>query len=72
MKVITQSEALEALKEVSHDGREDFSIVGEPDHLVGPVSVFFVRVWDGEFVDFKDVLFYRDEEGKVKVYNGKA
>lgn len=70
MKVITQGEALEALKEVSRDGREVFSIVGEPDHL-GPMSVCFVRIWDGEDVDFKDVLFHR-ENGKVKVYNGNS
>lgn len=68
MKVITQGEALEALTQVSHDDRESFSIVGEPDHL-GPVSVFFVRVWDGEDVDFQDVMFYR-KDGKVKVYEG--
>lgn len=71
MKVITQGEALEALKNVSRDDHESFSIIGEPDHLVGPVSVFFVRVWDGEEVDFRDVFFVR-ENGKVKVYNGKA
>jgi hypothetical protein len=68
LKVITQGEALEALKKVSHNDRENFSIVGEPDHL-GPVSVFFVRVWDGEAVDFEDVMFYR-KDGKVKVYEG--
>ena len=71
MKIITQREALEALNEVSRDDREKFSIVGGPDHLVDQVSVFFVRVWDGEFVDFRDVMFDR-ENGKVKVYNGKA
>ena len=69
MKVITQGEAMEALNQVSRDDRESFSIVGEPDHL-GPVSVFFVRVWDGEDVDFKDVMFYR-KDGKVKVYDGR-
>ena len=69
MKVITQSEAMEALNQVSRDDRESFSIVGEPDHL-GPVSVFFVRVWDGEDVDFQDVMFYR-KDGKVKVYEGR-
>lgn len=69
MKVITQGEALEALNQVSRDDRESFSIVGNPDHL-GPVSVFFVRVWDGEDVDFKDVMFYR-KDGKVKVYEGR-
>jgi hypothetical protein len=60
---------MEALNQVSRDDRESFSIVGEPDHL-GPVSVFFVRVWDGEDVDFKDVMFYR-KDGKVKVYDGR-
>lgn len=69
MKVITQSEAMEALNQVSRDDHESFSIVGEPDHL-GPVSVFFVRVWDGEDVDFQDVMFYR-KDGKVKVYEGR-
>lgn len=69
MKVITQGEALEALNQVSRYDHESFSIVGNPDHL-GPVSVFFVRVWDGEDVDFKDVMFYR-KDGKVKVYEGR-
>lgn len=69
MKVITQGEAMEALNQVSRDDHESFSIVGEPDHL-GPVSVFFVRIWDGEDVDFKDVMFYR-KDGKVKVYDGR-
>jgi hypothetical protein len=68
LKVITQGEALEALKQVSHDDRESFSVIGEPDHL-GPVSVFFVRVWNGEEVEFEDVMFYR-KDGKVKVYEG--
>jgi hypothetical protein len=36
---------------------------------LGPVSVFFVRVWDGEDVDFKDVMFHR-KNGKVQVYCG--
>lgn len=69
MKVITKSEAMDALSNVSLDDQERFSIVGEPDHL-GPVSVFFVRVWDGEDVDFKDVMFYR-KNGEVKVYEGR-
>lgn len=71
MKVITQGEALEALNQVRRDDHEKFSIVGEPDHLVGPVSVFFVRIWDGEDVNFEDVMFHR-KNGKVTVYNGKA
>lgn len=66
MKVISRGEALEALKQVSHDDHESFSIVGEPDHL-GPVSVFFVRRWNGEEVEFVDVMFYT-KDGKVKVY----
>jgi hypothetical protein len=69
LKIITQSEAMEALNQVRRDDRERFSIVGEPDHL-GPVTVFFVRVWDGEDVDFEDVMFYR-KNGKVKVYEGR-
>ena len=69
MKVITKSEAMEALSKVSFDDQERFSIVGEPDHL-GPVSVFFVRVWNGEDVDFKDVMFHRSN-GKVKVYESR-
>lgn len=68
MKVITQGEAMEALEQVSRDDHESFSIVGEPDHL-GPVSVFFVRIWNGEEVEFEDVMFYR-KDGKVKVYEG--
>lgn len=66
MLVITKSEALEALNKVSYDDRERFAIVGEPD-LLGPVSVFFVRVWNGEDVEFKDVMFHK-KNGKVKVY----
>jgi hypothetical protein len=69
LKVITQSEAQEALNQVSRDDREVFSIIGEPDHL-GPVTVFFVRIWDGEAVEFEDVMFHR-KDGKVKVYEGR-
>lgn len=65
MDIISKSEALEALKEVEYDD-ERFSIVGEPDNL-GPVTVYFVRAWNGEDVDFRDVMFYR-KDGKVKVY----
>lgn len=68
MKDITQSEALEALNKIGRD-TESFSIVGEPDHL-GPVSVFFVRVWDDQDVDWVDVMFYR-KDGEVKVYEGR-
>lgn len=67
MKNITQSEALEALKQVSRNDRETFSIEGKPDHLLSSVSVFFVRVWDGENVDWHDVMFKRTK-GKVSVY----
>jgi hypothetical protein len=69
MKVITKSEALEALKNVSR-GDERYSIVGEPDHLVGQVSVFFVRIWDGEDVNWDYVMFNK-KNGKVKVYEGR-
>lgn len=65
MDIITKSEAEAALKEMEFDG-ERFSVIGEPDHL-GPVTVYFVRAWDGENVDFRDVLFVR-RDGKVKVY----
>jgi hypothetical protein len=65
MKVITQSEAQEALDAVS-EGSTKFSIQGKPDRLCS-VTVFNVRVWDGEDVDWKDVMFVR-ENGKVKVY----
>jgi hypothetical protein len=70
LKLITKSEALEALNNVRRDERERFSITGSADH-VGPVSIFFVTVWSGEEVDFRDVMFVRDN-GKVKVYSGKA
>lgn len=69
MTLITQGEAQNALNEVAHE-EQKFSIIGRPDSL-GPVTVYFVRVWEGEDVDFKDVMFYR-KNGKVKVYDGKA
>lgn len=65
MKVITKSEALEALNEV-RDEQENFSIVSGPDRL-GPITVFSVLAWDGEVVEDKDVMFHR-KNGKVKVY----
>lgn len=65
MPLITQAEAQSALNEISTDYSK-FSIIGRPDSL-GPVTVYFVRVWEGEDVDFKDVMFYR-KNGKVKVY----
>lgn len=68
MTLITQGEAQHALNAVSTEDTK-FSIIGKPDSL-GPVTVYFVRVWEGEDVDFKDVMFYR-KNGKVKVYEGK-
>lgn len=68
MTLITQGEAQNALNAVAQE-EQKFSIIGKPDSL-GPVTVYFVRVWEGEDVDFKDVMFYR-ENGKVKVYEGK-
>lgn len=68
MQVITQSEAQEALDAIS-DGHKKFSVQGKPDKLCN-VAVFNVRVWDGEDVDWKDVMFVR-RDGKVKVYAGQ-
>lgn len=65
MQVITQGEAQAALDSVS-DGFTKFSIQGNPDRLCN-VTVFNVRVWDGEDVDWKDVMFIR-KNGRVKVY----
>lgn len=65
MQVITKSEALSAL-EAKYDDQVRFSIQSEPDY-VGPVVVYFVQVWNGEDVDYKDILFIR-KNGKVKVY----
>lgn len=65
MKEITQSEAQSALDSIS-DGTTKFSIQGNPDRLCN-VFVYPVRVWDGEYVDWKDVMFIR-KEGKVSVY----
>lgn len=65
MQVITQGEAQEALDAIS-DGHTKFSIQGNPDRLCN-VTVFNVRVWDGEDVDWQDVMFVR-KNGKVKVY----
>jgi hypothetical protein len=67
LTLITQSEALKALNEAATD-EQKFSIVGNPDDL-GPVTVYFVRVWEDEDVDFRDVMFHR-KNGKVKVYAG--
>lgn len=66
MQVITQSEALDALKRHALSGRDKFSIVGQPDRL-GRIFVFFVKIWHDECVDFEDVMFIR-ENGKVRVY----
>ena len=68
MSLITQGEALKALNEVAKE-EQKFSIIGKPDDL-GSVTVFFVRVWEGEDVDFKDVMFHR-KNGKVRVYEGR-
>jgi hypothetical protein len=65
MKEITQSEAQSAL-DTLNDGTTQFSIQGHPDRLCN-VYVYPVRVWDGEFVDWKDVMFIRDN-GKVRMY----
>lgn len=65
MQVITQGEAQAALDAIS-DGSTKFSIQGNPDRLCN-VAVFNVRVWDGEDVDWKDVMFAR-KNGKVRVY----
>lgn len=65
MQVITQSEAQEALDAIS-DEFTTFSIQGTPDRLCN-VTVYNVRVWDGEDVNWKDVMFVR-KNGKVKVY----
>lgn len=67
MPHITQAEAQSALDELAIDERK-FSVIGKPDSL-GAVTVYFVRVWDGEDVDFRDVMFYR-KNGKVRVYEG--
>lgn len=68
MQIITQSEAVQALNQVSRNEYETFSIEGKPDYL-GPVTVFFVRVWNGEDVEWRDVMFHR-RQGKVQVYAG--
>jgi hypothetical protein len=67
LSLITQGEAQKALNEVATD-EQKFSIIGRPDDL-GPLTVYFVRVWEGEDVEFQDVFFYR-KNGKVKVYEG--
>ena len=65
MKEITQSEAQTAL-DTLNDGSTTFSIEGKPDKL-NNVFVYPVRVWDGEFVDWKDFMFIR-HEGRVRMY----
>lgn len=69
MPLITQAEAQSALDEIAFDERKMFSVVGKPDNL-GAVTVYDVRVWDGDYVDFRDVMFYR-KNGKVRVYEGR-
>jgi len=66
MQHITRSEAQQALDELE-DGSTKFSIQGEPDRL-GGLTVYNVRVWDGEDVDWRDVMFTRTE-GKVLIYS---
>lgn len=68
MTLITQGEAQEALNEVSTDSRK-FSIIGKPDLLCAGVTIYFVRVWEGEDVDFQDVMFHK-RNGKVRIYEG--
>lgn len=68
MQVITQGEAQAALDEIS-DGVTKLSVQGGSDRLCS-VTIFNVRVWDGEDVDWKDVMFVR-KNGKVRVYDGR-
>lgn len=69
---ITQSEALEALKETDPLGRVKYSIVNQtPDKLTEKIGVFFVTMWEGDFFDSSDVMFTR-KNGKVKVYSGSS
>lgn len=65
MLEITQSEAQQAL-DALEDGRTKFSIQGKPDKLCN-VVVYNVRIWDGEDVNWEDVMFIR-KNGKVQVY----
>jgi hypothetical protein len=68
LPLITQADAQMALDEIATDSKK-FSIIGKPDVLCAGVTVYFVRVWDGEDVDFYDVMFH-NRNGKVKVYEG--
>jgi hypothetical protein len=67
MNVVSKSEALSALNDV-RVGNEQFSIAGGADKVCD-VTVYFVQVWDGEFVEYRDVMFIR-RNGRVKVYEG--
>jgi hypothetical protein len=67
LALITQGEAQSALNEVATENTK-FSIIGKPDTL-GPLTVFFVRIWEGEDVNFEDVMFHR-KNGKVRIYEG--
>jgi hypothetical protein len=67
LPLITQAEAQLALNEIATDSKK-FSIIGKPDRL-GAVTVYFVRIWEGEDVDFKDVMFHK-RNGKVRIYEG--
>jgi hypothetical protein len=66
MKVVSKGDALLALNEVKR-GNEKFSITGGPDSVCG-VTVYFVQVWEGESVDYRDVMF-ANREGRVSVYD---
>lgn len=65
MNTITKNEAQIALNESNSDPLVKMSILSGPD-LLGAVSVFFVRSWDGDNVDFMDMMFVK-ENGKVQV-----
>jgi hypothetical protein len=68
MNVVTKGEALSALNEV-RVGNEQFSIAGSADKVCD-VTVYFVQIWDGETVEYKDVMFVR-RNGRVKVYESR-
>ncbi|UDL16599.1 hypothetical protein SEA_ATUIN_205 [Arthrobacter phage Atuin] len=69
MLEITQSEALEALKESDPMGRIKYSIVNKTPDMLGKLGVFTVTMWDGDFFEAPDVMFER-KNGKVQVYSG--
>lgn len=69
MQGITPSEALDALKRRNFDKDEEYEVIGEPDRLGKRLYVYFVKVWWDEFVEWEDVLFTRNDNGRVMVYN---